>query len=194
MSEVIVQLASLQDWLTMFVHTLSLSLLMIGGALTIAPELHRYMVEQQHWLTDAQFAASVAIGQSAPGPNVLYIGLLGLQVGMNSGGIGAGLAGMLLTTVAILLPCSVLAYFASRWGRANNHLRGVRAFRLGMAPVVIGLLAASGLVTAIANNGGMAAWSTWLLTLVAALLILTTRLHLLVLIGSGAALGWFGLV
>ena len=194
MSEVIVRLASLQDWLTLFVHTLSLSLLMVGGALTVAPELHRYMVEQQHWLSDAQFAASVAIGQSGPGPNVLYIGLLGLQVGMSSGGGFAGLAGMLLTVVAILLPCSVLTYFASRWGHANAHLRGVRAFRQGMAPIVIGLLAASGLVTAVANNGSAHAWSTWLLTLAAALLMLLTRLHLLVLIGTGALLGWFGFV
>lgn len=194
MSGVIAQLHSLQDWLELLWHSLTLSLLMVGGALTVAPDWHRYLVEQQHWLSDAQFAASVSIGQSGPGPNVLYIGLLGLQVGLNSGGLLSGMAGMLLTMTGIMLPSSVMTYFASRWGHANGHLRSVRAFRQGMAPVVIGLLCASGWVTALANNGISHAWMAWTVTALSALLMLYTRLHLLVLIGTGAVLGWFGIV
>ncbi len=77
------------EWFDLFLHYVSLSLLSIGGAITTAPDMHRYLVEQQHWLSDGQFNASVALAQAAPGPNVLFIALLGWNVGMNAGGIRA---------------------------------------------------------------------------------------------------------
>ena len=76
------------DWLSLFLHFLSLSLLAVGGAITTAPDMHRYLVGRQQWLTDPQFSASVAIAQAAPGPNVLFIALLGWNVGLNAGGLG----------------------------------------------------------------------------------------------------------
>ena len=41
---------------------------------------------------------------------------------------------------AMMLPSSVLTYFATRWLHHNRGLRSVRAFKQGMAPIVIGLL------------------------------------------------------
>jgi chromate transporter len=75
------------DWLSLFIHYLSLSLLSVGGAITTAPDMHRYLVDQQGWLTDPQFSASIAIAQAAPGPNVLFVALLGWNVGLNAGGL-----------------------------------------------------------------------------------------------------------
>ncbi|MEN9397117.1 MAG: hypothetical protein RLZ81_1647, partial [Pseudomonadota bacterium] len=46
------------DWLSLFTHFMSLSLLSIGGAITTAPDMHRYLVAQQGWLNDAQFNSS----------------------------------------------------------------------------------------------------------------------------------------
>ena len=66
----------LADWLDLFSHYLTLSVLAVGGAITTLPEMHRYLVDQQHWLSEAQFAASVAIAQAAPGPNILFIALM----------------------------------------------------------------------------------------------------------------------
>ena len=59
------------DWLNLFLYYLSISLLAVGGAIATAPDMHRYLVNQQAWLTDVQFNASIAIAQAAPGPNVL---------------------------------------------------------------------------------------------------------------------------
>lgn len=56
------------DWLQLLLHFASLSLLAVGGAITVAPDMHRYLVDQQRWMTDPQFTASVAIAQAAPGP------------------------------------------------------------------------------------------------------------------------------
>jgi chromate transporter len=65
-----------QDWLDFFVHFASLSLLGIGGAITTAPDMHRYLVDERNWLTDASFSSSIALAQSAPGPNVLFVALM----------------------------------------------------------------------------------------------------------------------
>ena len=39
------------DWLALLVHFLSLSLLAIGGAITTAPEMHSYLVNEKSWRT-----------------------------------------------------------------------------------------------------------------------------------------------
>ena len=46
----------------------------------------------------------------------------------------------------MLLPSTTLTYFATRWGHRNRELRVVRAFKQGMAPIVVGLLLATGWV------------------------------------------------
>ncbi|MFZ6768898.1 chromate transporter [Undibacterium sp. Di26W] len=182
------------DWLQLFMHYMMLSLLSIGGAVSTLPDMHRYLVAQQGWLTDAQFNASVSIAQAAPGPNVLFIALMGWNVGMNAGGMWTGLLGVLVTMTGILLPSTTLTYMAASWGHANRELRSVRAFKLGMAPIVIGLLLATGWIMAASHNQAVQDWPLWLLTLACAVVVWRTRLHLLWLLGAGAILGWFGLI
>ena len=182
------------QWLQLFTHFASLSLLAVGGAITTAPDMHRYLVDQQGWLSETQFNASIAIAQAAPGPNVLFIALMGWNVGLNTGGAGLALFGVLVSMLGIMLPSSLLAYFASRWSHENRELRGVRAFKQGMAPVVIALLIATGWILASAHGDPAQDWPLWLLTVISALIVWRTRLHLLWLLGAGALLGWFGLV
>jgi chromate transporter len=182
------------DWLSLFVHFLSLSLLSIGGAISTAPEMHRYLVDQQHWLADSQFNASIAIAQAAPGPNVLFIALMGWHVGINAGSAALGLLGVVIAMVGILLPSATLTFLATRWAHQNREMRAVRAFKQGMAPIVIALMLATSWIMASANKNPATDWPLWLLTAAAALLIWKTRIHLLWLLGTGAALGWFGLV
>ena len=191
------------DWLALFAQYLLLSLLSISGAITTVPDMHRYLVAQHGWLTDAQFSSSVAIAQSAPGPNVLFVALMGWNVGLNAaGGVAAGpkawllgLFGLAVTMVGIMLPSTTLTYVATRWGHRNRSRREVRAFKQGMAPVVVGLLIATGWVLATGNHAGNApAWHLWLLTSVAAYIVWRTRIHLLWLLGAGALLGVLGFV
>lgn len=192
-----------QDWLALFGQYLLLSLLSISGAITTVPDMHRFLVAQHGWLSDAQFSSSVAIAQAAPGPNVLFVALMGWNVGLNAGGgIDGGPSAWLLgclglgiTMVGIMLPSTTLTYFATRWGHRNRERREVRAFKQGMAPVVVGLLIATGWVLAAGNRAGDAPpWHLWLLTGVAALVVWRTRIHLLWLLGAGALLGALGFV
>ena len=193
---------SVGDWLALFNHFLSLSLLAVGGAIILAPDMHRFLVEENHLLTDQQFSSSIALAQSAPGPNVLFVGLIGWNVGLNAGaGLGGGwisvalsALGMLISLLGIMLPSSLLTYTTTRWAHKHRYNRGVRAFKLGMAPVVIALLVSTGWLLTASHNNPMRDWPLWVLTLVAMGLVWRTRIHLLWLIGAGALLGALGWV
>ncbi|PRC92194.1 chromate transporter [Solimicrobium silvestre] len=180
------------DWLDLFQHYFMLSMLSIGGAISTLPEMHRFLVEQHHWLTETQFNASIAIGQASPGPNLLFIALLAWNVGINSGSVAAGLFSVLIAMVGILVPSTTLTYLVAGWLRNNNGLRPVRAFKQGLAPIVIALLIATGWIMASSHPQGE--WHLWLVTIVTAVLIWRTRIHMLWLIGAGALLGWFGFI
>jgi chromate transporter len=190
------------DWLDLFTHFAALSLLGVGGAITTAPDMHRYLVGGQHWLTDSQFTSSIALAQAAPGPNVLFVALMGWNVGLNAGGgLSAGLPaitlallGVLVTMAGIMLPSSVLTYTATRWAHRNRDMRAVRAFKTGMAPIVIALLIATGWLLSAAHNVPSRDWPLWALTAVSALLVWRTKLHMLWLLGAGAVLGGLGWV
>ena len=182
------------DWVQLFLHFLMLSLLAIGGAITTAPDMHRYLVDERHWLTDPQFSASVAIAQAAPGPNVLFVALMGWNVGLNAGGLSAAALGVVLALVGILLPSTALTYLAAQWGHRNRDLRGVRAFKQGMAPIVVALLVATGWVLATGASYNLRDWPLWAVAALAAVMVWRTKIHLLWLLGAGAVLGWFGLV
>ena len=190
------------DWVALFTHFLSLSLLAVGGAITTAPDMHRYLVDTRHWLSDEQFTSSIAIAQAAPGPNVLFVGLMGWNVGLNAGGGPAGgwrayglaLLGVAVTMLGMLIPSGVLTYSATRWAHKNRELRAVRAFKTGMAPIVIALLIATGWLLTAAHNQPAHDWRLWLLTAAVTVIVWRTRIHLLWLIGGGAVLGMLGLV
>ena len=42
--------------------------------------MHRYVVEANHWLNGKQFADIYALAQAAPGPNMMFVTLLGWQL------------------------------------------------------------------------------------------------------------------
>ena len=48
----------------------------------LAPDMHRYVVVEHGWISDAQFTSSIAIAQAAPGPNVLFVAVIVLASSM----------------------------------------------------------------------------------------------------------------
>jgi chromate transporter len=192
----------LADWWALLSHFLTLSLLAIGGAITTVPDMHRFLVDKQHWLLDDQFNASIALAQAAPGPNVLFVALLGWNVGLNAaGGPQTGMwawafasLGMSLAMLGILLPSTTLTFVASRWCHQNREMRAVRAFKQGMAPIVVALLVATGWVLTRNLDISVTHWPLWLLVVVNTVVVWRTRLHLLWLLAAGGLLGALGLV
>ena len=193
---------SWSDWLTLFLHFLSLSLLSIGGAITTVPDMHRFLVGEKSWLSDSQFTGSIALAQAAPGPNVLFVAVLGWNIGMNAGGGLAGgasawgmaFAGVFATMLGILLPSTTLTFFAARWGHQNKERRDVRAFKMSMAPIVVALFMATGWILTVGHGPFLENLWLWVLTLVSTLVVWQTRIHLLWLLAAGAlggVMGWF---
>lgn len=180
------------DWLDLFMHQLLFSLMSVGGVVSTLPEMHRYLVDQQHWLSDVQFNASIAVAQAAPGPNILFVALMGWNIGMNAGGLSTALLGVLIAMVGILLPSSTLAFLMARWGHRNRELRAIRAFKQGMSPIVVALLISTGWILASAQGELARAWPLWLVTAVTALILWRWKVHLLWLLAAGAILGGLG--
>jgi chromate transporter len=155
-----------------------LSFLAIGGVNALIPEIHRRVVENAHWLTDADFAQAFAIAQAAPGPNMLIVSLIGWKV--------HGILGALVCTVAICAPSSALTFaIAHVWDRFRDApLR--KAIQHGIAPVTVGLVLASGFILARTVDHSPIAVA---LTFATAGLVLATRVHPLWLLAAGAAAG-----
>jgi chromate transporter len=177
---------SAADLFGLFAHFLVLSLLAVGGAITTAPDMHRFVVDEHHWISDAQFSASVAIAQAAPGPNVLFVAVIGWNV--------AGPLGALATMSGTLLPSTALTLFVNRWGSRRRETRAVRAFTTGLAPLTIGLLVATGWLLARPYVGeGLHPWGALAVIAVSIAAMLRTRVSPMWIVGFGAvvgALGW----
>ena len=180
------------EWLALFGHFASLSVLALGGAITTAPDMHRYLVGEKVWLTDTQFTSSIALAQAAPGPNVMFVALLGWHVGLNAGGYGSAVLGASVSLAGILLPSTALTLLTARWTQRNREMRAVRAFKQGMGPVVVALLIATGWIL-VASYGPVAQhWHLWLVAGSTAVLVWRTRIHLLWLLTAGGLMGGMG--
>jgi len=119
-----------------------LSIVAIGGALAVLPEMHRQMVDVHGWMDAATFARLFALAQAAPGPNILVTGVLGWQVA-SWPGMAAALAGM-------LVPAAALAWTAGGALHRRRDAAWLKPVRAGLVPVAVGLLFAGG-VTAVAS-------------------------------------------
>jgi chromate transporter len=113
-----------------------LSLVSIGGANAVLPEIRRQVVDVQGWMNDASFANLFAISHAAPGPNIILVSLIGWQL--------AGLAGLMVATLAIMIPSCSLAFIASRAVTRWSDRRWVGLLKEGLVPVALGLILASG--------------------------------------------------
>jgi chromate transporter len=144
---------------SLLLFELSLSLLSVGGVIVLASEQHRFLVLERAWLTDQQFQASIA------------------------------LAGALICLLATLVPTSLLTLVVSRMTHRHSHRSGVKALRIGLAPVVVGAMLATAVILARAPTAQDQQPWLWALAAVACLFVWLSRVHLLVLLAAGAAAG-----
>ena len=162
---------------------LILSLLSIGGANAIIPEIHLQAVENHGWMTDEEFAQMFALSQAAPGPNVLIVSLIGWQA--------AGVPGAIVAMTAMCAPSSVMTYqIANAWDRFRDAPWRI-ATQSALAPITVGLIVASGYVLTRTIDH---AWTAYAATATTAVVALLTRVHPLWLLGIAAVFGACDLV
>ena len=112
------------------------SLMAVGGATALIPEMHRQVVELNGWMNNADFAALFAIAQAAPGPNVIFVSLIGWKL--------AGIPGALVCTLGMCAPSGLLAFAMGRLWDRFQHSPWRKAIERGLAPITIGLVLGSG--------------------------------------------------
>jgi chromate transporter len=178
-----------QGWFDAPIWLLSMQLLILtfaalgGGLAMLMPELQRFVVLKHEWMSNEHFIALFTIGQAAPGPNFLYVTLIGYHL--------AGLKGALLAFIAVLVPPCLVVYAALRFGEARVSPRFHRAMREGLAPVAAGLMLAFGWVVCMNVDTN---WRAALLTVVTVAVLLRTRLNPVLMVLVGALLGLAGAV
>jgi chromate transporter len=156
----------------------ALSMVSVGGAPAMMPEIHRIAVVVNGWHTNAEFARDMALAQSAPGPNFMMISLVGWRV--------AGFAGLMAATLAAIIPSSIIAFIVGRLYTRFSHQEWFHIARSALPPIVLGLIVASGVVTASAAVSGAIGFGIVILS--AAIVALTSR-NPLIAIGAGALIG-----
>jgi chromate transporter len=171
------------DLTSMFFHFLALWCVAVGGPSAILPDIHRYMVEANQLLTNREFAEIYTLAQAAPGPNVMYVTLMGWHL--------AGWAGAAATTIPILIPATTLTLLIGHFNARYPDAPILRAVRRGLTPITIGLMFSGAVVLMRAVNHD---WQDYALTLLTAALALRTSWNPLWLIAAGALVGIAGLV
>jgi chromate transporter len=155
-----------------------LSLISVGGMPSVMPEMQRYVVDVKGWLTPSDFIQAFAVGQAAPGPNILVASLIGWKV--------AGLAGALVALLAMCFPAAVIAWWvAELWERFKDS-PWRQAIQRAIAPIVVALILSGGFVLATPDAPD---WRLWLIAVVSATGMLATRLNPLWMLGAGGILG-----
>lgn len=160
-----------------------LSLLAFGGGNTVLPEMQRQVVQVHPWMTASEFASLFALAQAAPGPNMLVATLVGWRV--------AGLGGALVATLSLCAPSSLLTFGTAHLWYRFRDAPWRKLVQRGLAPVTAGLIMASAVVLTESTSTG---WRTSVLTVVATVLFLRTKLHPLTVLAAGAALGVVGVL
>lgn len=159
----------------------ALSFVAIGGITAILPEIHRIVVDVQGWITSAEFADLFALAQLAPGPNAMFVSLIGWKV--------AGVPGALVATAAACGPSSVMCFYVARWAERARESRILPVMRRALAPIAIGFILASGYTIA---RGADHTPGALVLTTAAAVALAFTRLNPVWILVAAAAVGATG--
>ena len=152
-----------------------LSLLAFGGGNTILPEMQRQIVSVHHWMRADEFNALFALAQSAPGPNLIIVVLIGWHL---AGGWGA-----LASAAGMFGPSGLLVMATVRGWRRFHQQRWQRVFKEAVLPVTTGLLAAS---TAIIGCTVATSPLLAIVATLACLVLLVTRMRPLPVLAIGA--------
>lgn len=168
--------------IALFTHIFGLALIAFGGVSSVLPGIHRMAVDDEHWMTDRDFANLFALSSISPGPNFLLVTLIGFKA--------AGVPGAAVATFALCAPTSLLTYVALQgWERFRPHWRV--AVRRGLVPVTTGFIGVTCLLLVRASDVSLPAYAISAATVAVALF---TRVNPLWAFAAAAAIGALGWV
>ncbi|HKR85632.1 MAG TPA: chromate efflux transporter, partial [Terriglobales bacterium] len=118
---------------TLFLFFLKSSLFVFGSGLAIVPFLHGGVVQDHHWLTEAQFVDAVAVAMITPGPVVITVAFIGYLV---SGMMGASAAAL-----GVFLPVYLFVVILGPLYNRFAKNKQIKAFVQGVTAAATGAIA-----------------------------------------------------
>jgi chromate transporter len=150
-----------------------------GGGPSMIPLLKAEVVDQNKWLTEADFIDALAIGNSLPGPIATKMSAyVGFKIAGIPGAVAA-LMGMVLPSVILMLIVALLFWAYKDTPQVRASLKAVR-------PAVVALLA---IVVYDMFPHSVTSWHTGLIALATFVIIVYFKLHPALAIAAAALLG-----
>lgn len=122
---------------SLFVVFARIGVATFGGGFAMIPSIEHEVVIARGWLSERAFGDAIVLGQVTPGPVAIAATFVGYRV--------AHLLGALVATVGIFSPPFVLSVIVSRSLGAFRQSRRMQGFLRGVAPAVVGVVAAAAL-------------------------------------------------
>jgi chromate transporter len=120
----------------MVLYMLRLGTLGFGGPVALVGYMHRDLVEERQWISEADYKEGLALAQLAPGP-------LAAQLGIYMGYVHYRILGATLAGLAFVIP-SFLMVVALGWAYVRfGGLSWMQAVFYGVGAAVIGIIAMS---------------------------------------------------
>ncbi|AZG17155.1 chromate transporter [Cupriavidus pauculus] len=163
-------------------YFLRLGALGFGGPVALAGYMHRDLVEQRGWVSDADYREGLALAQLAPGP-------LAAQLAIYLGYVHYRVTGATLVGIAFVLP-SFLMVLALGWAYVRfNGLAWMQAVFYGVGAAVIGIIAISAYKLTRKSVG--TDWLLWAIYLVLAVVTVVTESEMAWMFLAAGVLVWF---
>src|SRR5258708_3238989 len=161
----------------MTAYALRLGTLGFGGPVALVGYMHRDLVEQRKWISEADYKEGLTLAQLMPGP-------LAAQLAMYLGYVHYGVLGATLVGVAFVLP-SFLMVLALGWAYVTYHgLAWMQSVFYGVGASVIGIILLRAIKLTRKPIGKD--WLLWLIYLISAAVTVVTESEMITLfLGAG---------
>lgn len=111
-----------------------------GGGYAMLSLIHKEIVDNQAWLSDAELTDIIAISQMTPGPiainSATYVGY----------SVTGSIWGSVVATVAVCLPAMTLMLLLTRFYIKLRDNRFIAGAMEGMKPMVVAMIASAAMV------------------------------------------------
>ena len=177
-------------YLPLFFSYLKIGFFGFGGGYAMLSLIQNEVVAHHGWITASQFTDIVALSQMTPGP-------IAINSATYVGYTVAGFWGSAVATASVCLPSLTLMLLITRFFiklKDNLYVQGALA---GLAPVVIGMIAAASLMLLFPENGqddsfiDIWSWLIFAACLIASLLKVNPIL--LIILSAAAGIGIYAL-
>lgn len=124
-------------YLQLFWSMFQIGLFSIGGGYAAIPLIQHQVVQLHGWLTLTEFTDIITIAEMTPGPIAINSAtFVGIRV--------AGLAGVLVSTVANVIPSCIIVLMLAKIYYKYRDLHAMQSILTGLRPAVVAMIASAG--------------------------------------------------